>query len=521
MSSDINYSMEPDYGGTSLLPIPEYEDAYASRHRNLYLLIVLAGIITSIAIYISSREASWEHATAVGLVFGLMVCIAHVVWRLRLRPRNYLAPDVLYILFYAAFHFAFLILWLFGIVGATDPVSAGVFVAPEQYPFVMLIVNLGLLSFLFGYELAAPRRKTNIPTRFRTIPTPIWSVAGLILMLLALIIHVAFIFGVGVRTFMARGYEVYIYMERFSSYYRLWRVQFLIFALGFGIYITSVALRYGRLFRGKFGVILFLIYLCLLAFEGARTRMVAHGMILLTVRHFVIKPIKLKSLLVIIILALFAFSSIGLVRNTAAFNVPEMIKMIREAHKTGQSHWYDSLAEMGSSINTVNLTAIAVPELEPYWHGRSYLQAIAHIFPYMSTITAPYLGLVPSQWVTITRFGYFAAGRGYSIAAEGYLNFGLPGVFFHMMFLGVLFRRIYARFATSVSPVSTLTFIVTYGLFMITVRNHVNLLIAPLVQTIVGIWLLKNLFGEEVVQVGYEEPVLYEQQDYEGALTYG
>jgi hypothetical protein len=477
--------------------------------------------VISAILYKWSQNVSWEYSTKVALLFGLFVCAAHIVWRVSKRPRNYLAPDVFYVLFYAAFHFAYLALWLLGIVHAGDRLGRRVFSAPEQYNLVMLIVNLGLLSFLFGYELAAPKRRIYNRSKQKKIPTIGWTIAGTTLMLLALIIHLAFIFGIGVRTWLMEGYEVYIHMERYSEYYRLWRIQFHIFSLGFGVYITSVALRYGRLFRGKFGIAFFSIYLALLVLEGGRTQMITHGMILLLVRHFIIKPVKLKSLIIIAICALMAFSAIKVVRSVAAFNVPKMIEELSHARELGETHWYDSLVEMGASVNTVNLTTMLVPGREPYWHGRSYVQAIVHIFPYMSSLLGPYLGASPSWWLTLTHYGRGAAGTGFSIAAEGYLNFGLPGVFIHMAIMGVILRRLYVRFVNTGSAVNTLIFIVAYGLFMITVRNHVNLLVSPLVKIIIIAWLLKSLCGEEeVIPSDYEEPFEYESESEEGILTY-
>jgi len=518
MSTITDYDVVSDYGDVSLLPVSEHTDAYAGNHKSAYLALTLAGTAVLLIIYMLSKTMSWENATAAGVIFGLTVIAIHIAWRLRTRPRNYLSPDIFYLIFYAAFHFSYLVLWLMGIVDAAGRAGERVFPAPRQYPLVMLIVNLGLLGFLFGYELAAPRRKFDTLTQSRKTPTALWTIVGIVFMLAALITHLAFIFHVGITTWFLQGYTVYAHMEEFSQYDRLWRFQFQFFALGFGIYITSVALRYRRLFKGKLGIILFSIYLFLLVMEGGRTQLVTHGMIILLVRHFVIKPIKLRWLLVITICALTAFTLIKLVRQTAAFNIPKMVEMVGEARRAEEIHWYDSFVEMGSSIGTVNLTTAVVPSTHPYWHGRSYIQAVTHIIPYMSTVLMPYLGASPSVWLTDVFYGAGAAGTGFSIAAEGYLNFGLVGAFMHMAVLGIILRWIYARFATTMSPVSTLVFIVAYGLFMITVRNHVNLLISPLVKVIVVAWLLKSFCGEEeVAAVGYEEAELaeWEGEDYE------
>lgn len=522
MNNYSDYNTIPiDNAQSTALPGTFMEDAYASRHRVLYLGAILVGMAISAVIYALSSGMSWEYATKIALVYGLAICAVHAAWRLRSKPRNYLSPDLFFILFYAAFHYSFLVLWMLGIVSIASQAAARVFRTPEQYPFDMLIVNLGLLGFLFGYELLAPRKEAHPPAEVRKIPTGVWTMIGLMIMALGLIIHLAFIFGVGIKTFMDFGYTVYIYMERFSSYPRLWRIQSHIFALGFGIYITSVALRYGRLFKGKIGITIFLTYLLLLALEGARTQLVTQGMILLLVRHFLIKPIKLKSLIILTIIALFVFSSIRIVRNVAAFNPSKMIKELKQARESKMTHWYDSLVEMGSSVGTVNLTTMVVPNPQPYWYGRSYLQATVHIIPYMSTVLGPQLGLAPSGWLTYTHYGFASAGTGFSLPAEGYLNFGLAGVFFQMAVLGIILRKIYANFAINKTAAGTLVFIVAYGLFMIIVRNHVNLLIAPLVRIILAAWLLKSFCGEQIVAAAEpEEPLIYEQQQYEAALSY-
>lgn len=521
MNDNTDYSIISDYDDSPLLQVHEFGDVYASRHRTVYLCAVFTGIVISFVLYKLSAGLTWEYSTKVPLVFGLFISIAHIIWRVRSGPRNYLAPDVFYILFYAAFHYSYLVLWLFGIVDAGERAGQRVFPAPEQYYLVMFIVNLGLLSFLFGYELAAPKEKIGVFGKIRSLPTATWTIVGTSIMLLALIIHIGFILGIGIRTWLAEGYQVYIYMERYSRYYRLWRVQFHIFSFGFGIYLTSVALRHQRLFKGKFGITLFLIYLCLIVLEGGRTQMVTHGMILLLVRHFIIKRIKLKSLIIITICALVLFSSIKIVRNIAAFDISKMIQLLKHARETEQTHWYDSLVEMGGSISTVNLTTMLIPGREPYWYGRSYVQAMVHIIPYLSGKLWVYLGVSPSLWLTYTHFGPESAGTGFSIAAEGYLNFGLPGVFFHMAIIGIILRWFYTRFATKTSPASTLIFIIAYGLFMITVRNHVNLLISPLVKIIVVAWLLKSFCGEEeAVAAAYEESDSYESEDGGNDFSY-
>jgi len=341
-----------------------------------------------------------------------------------------------------------------------------------------------------------------------------WFLAGIFLMVLALAIHFGYILKVGVGEFLLRGYYVSSFMNRYVSNVRLWVLQPQIFAVGFGVYMVSVALTHNKLFYGKLGLSLFSIYMFLLIIEGARTPLIIVGVILLLVRHYLIKPVKLKWLITLGVLSMVLFGAIGVVRGVTAFDISKMISELQYARKTGQTHWYDPVVEMGGSVRTVNLATTLVPEKEPYWYGRSYVQSVTHIVPYLQGLLGRYLGASPSMWLTWTLFGRGAAGTGFSIAAEGYINFGLIGVFFHMFFLGVLLRRIYVWFASVIAPSRCVLFFASTGIFLFCVRGHTNTLFAPLFQIFVLGWLLKTLFGER-------EQVSAEQLNSSGIVAFG
>jgi hypothetical protein len=236
--------------------------------------------------------------------------------------------------------------------------------------------------------------------------------------------------------------------------------------------------------------------------EGARTYLITTGMVLLLVRHYIIKPIKLRWLIVFGISAMITFSSIKIVRNVAAFDIGKMQEELQYAHQAQATKWYDSLVEMGGSVETVNLVAMLMPENYPYWHGRSYMQALIHIIPFAQSRAELYIGMGPAVWLTVTQFGRDSAGTGFSIAAEGYLNFGMPGVVMQMMLIGIVLRWLYYRFVWSMSIVNALVFIVAFGIFMVSVRNHTNIIFSPMARIIVIALALKIFCGERQVYVG-------------------
>jgi oligosaccharide repeat unit polymerase len=458
--------------------------------RTLYLAWLLVAILISGAIYALGSGGDYELSTRVAVVFGIIVFWFHLIYRMFQKPVNWLAPDLMFLLAFFLFHFGYLGLWLFGLVPYADKPMYYI----NLYPKTMFIVNLGMISFLFGYEILTPK---IADVGVRKIPGPLWTSIGLSLMLIAMAIHIAYIFAAGIGNWLAEGYTVTAHMERYVAYPRLWQWQTLFFSLGLGTYLVSVALRYGCLFHGKLGITLFVIFFALLFFEGDRTEMVKVGFVLLLVRHYLIKPFKLKWLAICFVLALAAFAALRIVRHTAAFDPAKMKEELEYAREAEMLEWYSPFVEMGGSVGTVNLTTHLVPDDQPYWHGRTYVQAIIHIVPYLSgSRVGQYFGAGPGQWLTWTLKGPQAAGTGFSVAAEGYLNFGIPGVFFHMAFLGFLFRRIYAAFSKSVSPARALVFIVIFGIMIIQVRNHTGVVSAPFAQIIVVAWLLKHICGE-------------------------
>ncbi|GAH68230.1 unnamed protein product, partial [marine sediment metagenome] len=107
------------------------------------------------------------------------------------------------------------------------------------------------------------------------------------------------------------------------------------------------------------------------------------------------------------------------------------------------------------------------------------------------------VGAGPAKWLTVTVFGPTASGTGFSIAGEGYLNFGFAGVLFQMFLIGVAMRRIYVWFASSLSPTSSLIFFLSLGIFIISVRNHMDVLLHPLSQVVIFTGLLNFILGTQ------------------------
>jgi oligosaccharide repeat unit polymerase len=469
------------------------QEAFASRFRKAYLIALIIELLVVTGFYLGTAGGDWESATRVAVVFSLIICFIHLLYRLLCKNKNYLSPDLLYVIFYSAFHLGYLVIWLFGIV----PETTFTFYYRAEFPKTMFIVNLGLIGFLFGYELAAARQESRPEFEVVNFPTQAWPIAGILMMIMALLIQVVYINIVGMQTFLLHGYDVFINMKDYVSNDRLWQLQPNIFALGFTIYIVSVAISKQKLFAGKIGILLFSIQACLLTLEGARTSLISLLLILILCYNYFIKRVALKWLIILGVMCMFLFASMAIVRNVTSFDITRAVQELKSAKASGSLNWYDPIVEMGGSVRTINMTAAIVPGEQPYWYGRSYVQSITHIIPFLQTFLLRNLGATPAQWLTFTIFGRFSSGTGFSIAGEGYLNFGFPGVFLQMVFIGVLLRRIFVGFSRIISPSRSLVFLASLGLFLTAVRGHTNLIFAALAQIIVLSWFMKKICGEQ------------------------
>ena len=457
-----------------------------SGFKTIYFFWLGFCAVMTFLVYQVAAGMDWEAGTRVSIVWGIILFASHFLFKLLNKPVNWMTPDVLYLLAFFCFHFGYLALWLFGVV----PFTGDIFIYPPLYPKVMMIVNLGMVGFLVGYTLFAPDTDFIYP---KGIPSVGWTVLGLLLMCISLLIHLIYIHIVGLSTFLYHGYHVSSFMQEYVSDPRWWRLQPHFFALGFAFYLISTVMRKGKIAAGKLGLALFAFYLLLLIMEGGRTQIVTVGAILIFVQHYLVKPIKLRWLIVIGLLAVTLFGAIAIVRETSALDFFRAGEALMYAKQRGEVRWYAPLVEMGGSVRTINLTVNLVPEYQPFWHGKSYLQSIVHIFPFLQGLLYEKLGVGPAQWTTYTYYGYGAAGTGYSIAGEGYLNFGMVGALLNMCFMGALLAIIYAKCIKNRTPGSTLVFIVTLGIMIISVRNETNVIFAPIAQSIAMVVFLRYI----------------------------
>jgi oligosaccharide repeat unit polymerase len=154
--------------------------------------------------------------------------------------------------------------------------------------------------------------------------------------------------------------------------------------------------------------------------------------------------------------------------------------------------------EMGSSVQIHSFTIDRIPSEKDFNWGKSVIVQILNGIPNFRgkvgnrILSFDPLEYDPSKWVTWTaspnKYYNAGGGFGYAVGAEWYFNFGFPGVFFGMIWMGWL-----TAFMRNRSRKNTMWLIVAclyFGLLVTVVRNDIGYPLRTMMWPLVGYWIL-------------------------------
>jgi oligosaccharide repeat unit polymerase len=151
-----------------------------------------------------------------------------------------------------------------------------------------------------------------------------------------------------------------------------------------------------------------------------------------------VRRIPASRMVIAAALAVFVLPGIKEYRETRSLAATLSLNPIQAVSST--------LFEAGTSVLTIVYTLDLIPAEKPYGWGVSYVRAFFHLIPNIGltpgkSFLPEALVSSPSHWLTarINPIKYEqGGGYGYSVCAEWYFNFGLPGVFVGMAFVGYM-----------------------------------------------------------------------------------
>ncbi len=484
----------------------------------LYVLWLLAAGGLSLAVYAIWRGAPVSSVRPSLLVY-YTVLVVHLAYRLRGRLQtNIASPDMLFLLLYTLFHLGYVTLYGLGLA----PYEDSIFVVEATIPRSLFVINLGLVSFLMGYEILGRQRHLAEGANPTNVPRRGWCVFGVVIMMIAVASHVF------VLTIMAPAYRVHGYnaLQRINEYTEvffivlLWRNAIHVMTLGLVIYIVASALRYGKLFESKWAMTLAILYLLLAVLEGDRGPILQLGAPMMLVRHYFIKPVRVRYLILWALVVLVAFTVLSMVRTTI-LQPKEMLQEYRYQKDTGVVTWMRPFVEMGSSFLVVNITTHEVPSVQPHWKGTSWRDSTVQIVPFLRGIAfrRGIVGLAPSEWITFTYYGMQASGRAFTVAAEGYLNAGYFGVILELMFFGLFIRWLTIRFSRRPTALWGVIMMACIGLSVMAIRGHMAIMLPAAAQLTVVAVFLSLVIGHDPVPEQEAVMPSYDDTAYATSVT--
>ncbi|HUW18214.1 MAG TPA: O-antigen polymerase [Sedimentisphaerales bacterium] len=470
-----------------------------SLHKISWLYIswlILVGFVAYVTYCVKRTDPVGSVQPSV-LIYYLVIFV-HLVFRLKRGGRAaVLGPDILFLLFYTMFHLGYVSLYGVGIVPYANPP----FVFESAIPKSLFVVNLGLISFLLGFEiLGAKGYTTNLKAPI-IIPRPGWCTFGMGCMVTATTVHLVVIGYVGVAFFKQYGYKAIQDIEKYTGSFLLalfWQYALYLMVLGLVIYVVSSALRYGKLFKSKLAVVLVVLYIAFVILEGDRGPIVQLGAPILLARHYLIERVRIRYLVGITAAVLVLFTAMAIAR-TIVFEPTRMVEEYEYQRTVGRVSWTSPFKEAGYSFRTLNITVHEVPLSEPYWKGASWRDAVLHIIPFFRgfALRRGWARLGPSAWVTLTYYGLEAAGKGFTMAAEGYLNFGCLGVVIEMVFFGMFVRWLTVKFSKKPSAMWGIILVGCLGIVIMTVREHTGITFSFCAQVMAVAAILNLFVGNE------------------------
>jgi hypothetical protein len=477
---------------------------FLRRTSATYICWLLFGLALSALVYYILPTTSMTSIRMAILVYYIFFAI-HLFVRYRNCGSSFLmTPDVLFLLLYTMFHLGYMTFYSLGLL----PYVEQILYYESSTPRALLIVNIGMISFLFGYELLGIKDRSQMAGPLIVAPTQGWCIFGMSIMVFALVVHTITLLMIGPGILTRYGHTAIVYIERYVPTWLalVFRKSGFFMLFGVMIYAIGSSLRYRKLFHSKTALIILITFLTMQMLEVARTGMFQIVLPLMLIRHYLIKPFKMRSiaLMFFIIVAMFTLMRAA---KSFVFSPQKMMEEAKYLQKSGEMTWMSPFVEAGGSFKVVNITAFDIPKTEPYWKGASWRDAIYHIPPFLQgyLVRRNLSREAPAAWITVKYYGREAAGLGFSLPTEGYLNFGFFGVFLELAFIGVFIRWLGIKLDKNPSAMWAFIFFGCYGTAAMIIRNHISLATQIWVMIFLIGWLMNSMFGNEPAEISSEE----------------
>lgn len=465
----------------------EYPAGPAPRSQIYISWLIFASVLAGV-VYLADKA---NNSIVLSTIFYFIIFGIHLVRIVRRDAKiDWLAPDFVFLVLYSLFYYGYITFYVLKIV----PYNDYIFFFPNLMPFALFLVNFGALIFIIGYECGFSYRR-DVPLiyapKYSPIPHSIWSFIAWFLMIVAMIFQFGSLALVPRTALLRDTYYVIAHMGEYVRYPEFFNISDRIFLAGAAIYFAVNIYRSGKLFGSKLGMLVIFGVMMFSMLCGDRGPVAKLLIVILGACWYSVKRIKLKWLLLIVVISIFLVGAARILRHTAGLDISR-IPSEYQYQKTRQElpMTVQTLAEFGGSVKVINGT-VGFTRGFQYWWGRSLVEA------FVGTITRRLTvgwGKTPAGWMTYEMYGPDMPGTGFSIVAEGYLNFGIPGVFLVMFGVGYILRRLYIRLTLMPGLINLVLLLVALSSAVFWIRQNAELAIPLFTRMWIGCYLIGSIF---------------------------
>jgi len=286
-------------------------------------------------------------------------------------------------------------------------------------------------------------------------------------------------------------------------------VDFRLFDVGLiltkaGVIGMFAAYRPRRLVGTSLAITSALVILAISARLGDRGGLISFAMAVTWVYAQRIRRIPIWLLAIAGLVVIFLIPGIKEYRETRSLAATLSLNPVEATSST--------LFEAGTSVLTYAYTLDLIPSEKSYGWGISYLRAFLHLLPNLGltpgkSFMPDVLVSSPSQWLTarIHPAKYEqGGGYGYSVGAEWYFNFGMPGVLVGMIFMGYLLC--FFRKKLQAGPLWLVWSALFFSMLELIVRNIIGAPLKAATWSFIALWavsgLLRQVMGSALVPLG-------------------
>lgn len=394
---------------------------------------------------------SMESSTLLYLISAeSTILVFFIIMTLKKWHGTFFKITTIFVIMYSLYMMGQLFLNAFGLLH--DPILSGKFQINKVIEAV-IDVHIYLAFFLMGISFAPKYKKKNVfqPDRYG-VKVAYWVIAfSLPFELAVTIMKVTISLTYGYASlYQDVAYDAIPSFAKILSYFFLPGVLYLLFCAPRKSKHEKVAL-------------VFLAYHCI-AYLVMGYRAATITPILLLLYSLRVKnqempgtsrqSKKMVALLVAIaaLLVLVVFPYVGENRN----NGDSETKEITLAELVESNPVFETVNEMGKSLQTLVYTEELVPSSFPYRYGYTYLMNLTTVIPnlFWDKHPAEVYGSL-GRWLTkIVDYDFweFGGALGYSCVAEAYINFGYPGIVIIAFLLGYILMRVENKVDSKNSP---------------------------------------------------------------------